>query len=169
MEPLQPVRRLQLAYFDPVDEVSDPCGFFVLNCCLVDFDVDGPVGLPEVGLEHCISQLFLVLCIQCVAFLHLIVDDLASIDRVRLAEELEDILAVKRISFGQVLAEGALARGHYIHIHVLAQLDVLDMSHITHHGGYVFLNKVVKRPIVSSHQELRTKSPNPNWTVWFIA
>ena len=169
MEPLQPVCRLQLAYFDPVDEVSDPCGFFVLNCCLVDFDVDGPVGLPEVGLEHCISQLFLVLCIQRVALLHFVVDDLASIDRVGLAEELEDILAIEWISLGQVLAEGALARGHHIHVHVLAQLDVLDMSHITHHGGHIFLNKVVKRPIVSSHQELRTKRPHPYWTVRLIA
>ena len=61
MEPLQSASRLKLANLEPVDEISDSCGFFVPNCSLVDFDVYCSIGLSEVGLEYGISHLLLVL------------------------------------------------------------------------------------------------------------
>ena len=78
-------------------------------------------------------------------------DDLASIDRVRLTEELEHVLAVERVSLSQVLAQSTLARRNDVNVHILAQLDVPYVSHITHNSGYVLLDEVVKSPVITSN------------------
>ena len=70
------------------------------KCSLIELDVYCPVGFPEISLQHGISQLLLVLVVKIIPFLNFIVHDhLFIYFRVHLAEELEHVLPIDRVSF----------------------------------------------------------------------
>ena len=101
MHLIQSIRRLKLSNLKPIDEVY--CDWFwlllVLNLSLKDFDINGAIGLAKVGLKNFIGNFppFKFLLRRSIRN-DTTWPNLLSVHRIQVAEELEDILAVERIS-----------------------------------------------------------------------
>lgn len=118
---------MKLPDFNTVHEVNRyrPLEILVLDLSLEYLDVNCAIGLSEVLLEEsvCNLSLFLIFIIPCFwnnsTMMYLFFENL-----INAAEELKYVLAVERISGGNIIAQGVLSVRNEVDLYVLAEMHV---------------------------------------------